>query len=372
MTQITQIIQSLLRRLRSVFSASGVFRSALSALSAALVLASASSAGQVTRSGLTTIDGIRVGHHTLTERPTGCTVVLVEKGATAGVAVRGAAPGTRETDLLDPSNIVEQVHAIVFSGGSAFGLDSASGVMRYLEERKIGFPFGGAYVPIVPAAVLFDLPIGGKPMIRPDATCGYEAAKAATTGPVAEGSVGAGAGATVGKFGGGGKPMKGGIGTASITLPSGLTVAALVAVNAAGDIIDPANGRVVAGARGADGHTFLDARTVLRSGGAIERPRPGENTTLGLIATNAKLTKAQARKVAEMAHDGFARAIVPAHTMADGDTIFAIATGSQAGDPNITIIGALAAEVMADAILRAVREATGLPNYPAVRDLIRQ
>src|SRR6478735_36063 len=210
--------------------------------------------------GLTAIDGIRVGHHTLTERPTGCTVVLIEKGATGGVAVRGSAPGTRETDLLDPSNLVEQVHAIVFAGGSAFGLDAASGVMRYLEEQKVGFPFGGAYVPIVPAAVLFDLPVGGKPMIRPDASCGYTAAQAASDGPIAEGSIGAGAGATVGKFGPGNGGMKGGIGTASITLPNGLTVAALVAVNAAGDIVDPSTGQIVAGKLAADGHTFVDAR----------------------------------------------------------------------------------------------------------------
>jgi len=321
--------------------------------------------------GLTAIDGIRVGHYTLAERPTGCTVILIEKGATGGVAVRGSAPGTRETDLLDPSNLVDVVHAIVFSGGSAFGLDAASGVMRYLEERKVGFPFGGAYVPIVPAAVLFDLPVGGKPLIRPDASCGYAAAKAASDGPIAEGSVGAGAGATVGKFGGGGNAMKGGIGTASITLPSGLTVAALVAVNAAGDIVDPATGRIVAGARGKDGVSFLDARTLLRTGTTAAQ-RPGENTTLGLIATNAKITKAQARKVAEMAHDGFARAISPAHTMNDGDTIFAIGTGAFSGDANITILGGLAAETMADAILRAVREATGVPNYPAIRDLTRK
>ena len=323
--------------------------------------------------GLTAIDGIRVGHHTLTERPTGCTVILVEKGATGGVAIRGSAPGTRETDLLDPSNLVEQVHAIVFSGGSAFGLDAASGVMRYLEERKVGFPFGGAYVPIVPGAVLFDLPVGGKPMIRPDASCGYAAAQDASNGPIAEGSIGAGAGATVGKFGGGGgSAMKGGIGTASITLASGLTVAALVAVNAAGDIVDPATGQIVAGKRTADGKGFADARKLLRTGATVAE-RPGENTTLGLIATNARLTKAQARKIAEMAHDGFARAIVPAHTMNDGDTIFAIGTGGFTGsDANVTIIGSLGAEVMADAILRAVREATGLPNYPSVRDLTRK
>lgn len=324
------------------------------------------------RRGITAIDGIRVGHHTLTERPTGCTVIVVEDGATGGVSVRGSAPGTRETDLLDPSNIVEQVHAIVFSGGSAFGLDAASGVMRYLEERKIGFPFGGAFVPIVPGAVLFDLPIGGKPLIRPDASCGYAAAKGATDGAVAEGSVGAGAGATVGKFGGsGGSAMKGGIGTASITLPGGLTVAALVAVNAAGDIIDPSTGQVVAGKRTADGRSFADARKLLRTGTTVTE-RPGENTTLGLIATNARLTKSQARKIADMAHDGFARAIVPAHTMNDGDTIFAIGTGSFTGEANVTIIGSLGAEMIADAILRAVREATGLPGYPAVRDLTRK
>lgn len=337
--------------------------------SLATVMAAAPSA-QSRPNGITAIDGLRVGHFTLSEKPTGCTVILAEKGATGGVSVRGSAPGTRETDLLDPSNLVEQVHAIVLSGGSAFGLDSASGVMRYLEERKVGFPFGGAYVPIVPAAVLFDLPIAGKPLIRPDATCGYEAAKAATTGAIAEGSIGAGAGATVGKFAGGGKPMKGGIGTASITLPSGLTIAAIVAVNAGGDIVDPATGRLVAGARGTDGQTFLDARVVMRNG-SLEKPRPGENTTIGLVATNAKLTKAQAKKVADMAHDGFARAIVPAHTMGDGDTIFAIATGGHAGDANVSLIGGLAAEVMADAILRGVREATGLPNIPAVRDLRR-
>ena len=320
------------------------------------------------KEGLTAIGGIRVGHHTLTERPTGCTVIVVEKGATAGVAVRGSAPGTRETDLLDPSNLVEQVHAIVFSGGSAFGLDAASGVMRYLEEKKIGFPFGGAYVPIVPAAVLFDLPIGGKPLIRPDASCGYAAAQAATDGPVAEGSVGAGAGATVGKFGPGNGGMKGGIGTASITLPSGLTVAALVAVNAAGDIVDPATGQIVAGKLAADGRTFVDARKFLRSGATLTE-RAGENTTLGLIATNAKITKAQARKIAEMAHDGYARTIVPAHTMNDGDTIFALGTGVFTGETNVTILGGLAAETMSDAILRAVRAAKGLPGYPSVSDL---
>jgi L-aminopeptidase/D-esterase-like protein len=318
--------------------------------------------------GLTAVPGLRVGHHTLAERPTGCTVILADGGAVGGVDVRGAAPGTRETDLLDPGNLVEKVNAILLSGGSAHGLNAAAGVMRYLEERKVGYAFGGAYVPIVPGAVLFDLPIGDKPHIRPGADCGYQAAEAATGGPIAEGSVGAGAGATVGKFGGLRRPMRGGIGTASITTPDGLIVAALVAVNAAGDIVDPATGQVVAGVRTEDGKGLLDVRTLLRAG-AVPQPRPGENTTLGVVATNATLTKAQAGRVATMAHDGFARAIVPSHTMGDGDVIFALATGGHAGEVNVSVIGALAAEVTAEAILRAVRAATGIPGYPAVRDL---
>jgi L-aminopeptidase/D-esterase-like protein len=318
--------------------------------------------------GLTAVPGIRVGHHTLTERPTGCTVILADDGAVGGVDVRGAAPGTRETDLLEPGNLVETVNAILLSGGSAHGLNAAAGVMKYLEERKVGYAFGGAYVPIVPGAVLFDLPVGDKPHVRPDADCGYRAAAAAATGPIAEGSVGAGAGATVGKYGGLRRPMKGGIGTAAVRLPDGLVVAALVAVNAAGDIVDPATGRVVAGVRTEDGKGLLDVRTLLRSGGT-PAPRPGENTTLGVVATNATLTRAQAGRVATMAHDGYARAIVPSHTMGDGDVIFTLATGRHAGEANVSQIGALAAEVTAEAILRAVRAATGLPGYPAVRDL---
>jgi L-aminopeptidase/D-esterase-like protein len=343
-------------------------RSVLTLFGGVLVMAGYVHA-QAPKSGLTAIDGIKVGHHTLKTKSSGCTVVLVEAGATAGVDVRGSAPGTRETDLLDPENLVEKANAIVLSGGSAFGLDAASGVMRYLEEKKIGFKFGPAYVPIVPAAVLFDLPVGENALNRPDAACGYEAATLATSGAIAEGSVGAGAGATVGKFAGG-KPMKGGIGTASITLPSGLIVAAIVAVNAGGDIIDPANGQIVAGSQAADG-SFIDARKAMRSG-ALDKPRPGENTTLGIVATNARLTKAQAKKMAEMAQDGFARAIVPSHTMGDGDTIFALATGAQTTEANMTLVGALAAEAVSQAILRGVREATSLPGYPAVRDLARK
>ena len=340
----------------------------LATLSTASGGAATVGAQQARPTGLTAVDGIKVGHHTLTGRPTGCTVVLAEAGVTAGVDVRGAAPGTRDTDLLHPANLVDQVHAVFLSGGSAFGLETAGGVMRYLESRKIGFRFGGAHVPIVPGAVIFDLPVGGKPEIRPDADCGFKAAQAATSGPIAEGSVGAGAGATVGKFAGVNRPMKGGIGTASIALPGGLIVAALVAVNPAGDIVDPSTGRIVAGARTEDGKGLLDVRTILRSG-VLDKPRPGENTTLAVIATNARLSKAHASRIAMSAHDGFARTIVPAHTMVDGDTIFTLATGTYSAEVNLSLVGALAAEAVADAVLRAVREATGLPGYPAIRDL---
>jgi L-aminopeptidase/D-esterase-like protein len=317
--------------------------------------------------GLTAVDGVKVGHYTLSERPTGCTVVLVEAGAVAGVDVRGSAPGTRETDLLDPVNTVEQVHAIVLSGGSAFGLDVATGVVRYLEERGIGFDARVAKVPIVPAAILFDLGVGD-PKIRPSADCGYRAASAATTGAVQEGNVGAGAGATVGKLGGFSRAMKAGIGTAAITLSDGLTVAALVVVNAAGDIINPSNGQVVSGTRTTDGQRLADIRTLVRNG-TLQSMRAGQNTTLGVVATNARLTKAQVTKIAQMAQDGFARSISPAHTPVDGDTIFAIATGASQAKVDLLTIGALAAEVMADAIVRAAREATSIPGYPAVRDL---
>ena len=304
----------------------------------------------------------------LTARPTGCTVIIAERGAVAGVDVRGAAPGTRETDLLNPVNMVPVVHAIVLAGGSAFGLDAATGVMKYLEEKGIGFDVRVAKVPIVPAAILFDLGVGDA-KIRPDAACGYKAAASATDGPVAEGDVGAGAGATVGKLFGATRAMKGGLGSASITLPDGLTVSAIVAVNAVGDIIDPATGQVVAGVRTADGKGLADARKLIRNGATRPQARVGENTTIGVVATNATLTKAQATKVAQMAHDGIARAISPAHTMGDGDTIFALATGVRTDTADVTTIGALAADMMAEAVLRAVRLSKGLPNYPAVRDL---
>ena len=318
---------------------------------------------------LTAVDGIKVGHHTLTERPTGCTVILVDgEGAVGGVSQRGGAPGTRETDLLDPSNMVDKVNAVVLAGGSAFGLDAATGTVRWLEQHGMGWDVRIAKVPIVPAAILFDLPVGGNPKIRPTADCGYRAAATASSSAVVEGTIGAGAGATVGKTGGPGRAMKAGVGSYSITLANGLSVGAIVAVNAVGDIIDPDTGTVIAGARTADG-TLADARTLLRSGQTGPRPRPGENTTIGLVATNARLTKAQAHRMALMADDGFARAIFPSHTQGDGDTVFALATGRWNGEADITQIGALAADVMARAIVRAATEATGLPNIPAVRDL---
>jgi L-aminopeptidase/D-esterase-like protein len=319
---------------------------------------------------LTAVEGIKVGHFTLTERPTGCTAILVDGDAVGGVSQRGGAPGTRETDLLDPLNMVDKVNAVVLAGGSAFGLEAATGTVRWLEEHNIGWPAGPSKVPIVPAAILFDLGVGSNPKIRPTADCGYKAADAATNGPVQEGSIGAGAGATVGKFGGPARSTKSGLGTAAITLPSGLVVAAIVAVNAVGDIIDPATGKVVAGVRNPDG-TFADARKILRAGNRSQPPRAGENTTIGLVATNAKLSKAQVTRMALMADDGYARAISPAHTNGDGDTIFSLATGRWSGTADITVIGALAAEAMADAVVRAATQATGAAGIPAARDLPR-
>jgi len=351
----------------------------LTALAGALVLVWGSmgqAQGGRSRAGLTDVPGITVGHYTYSQRPTGCTVVLTEEGAVAGVDVRGAAPGTRETDLLDPVNSVQQVHAIVLAGGSAFGLDAASGVMRYLDERNIGFKVdfwrdqaGIVNVPIVPAAILIDLGVGGDPKVRPTSDCGYLAAKGASSARVPEGNVGAGAGATVGKLAGAARAMKGGIGTAALEMTDGLMVAALIAVNAAGDVVDPSTGKIVAGARtAADSKNFADARQLIRSG-ARAQTSIGGNTTIGIIATNATLTKAQAKKIAQMAQDGIARTIVPAHTPADGDTIFALATGRRPGEPDILKIGALAADVTAQAILRAVTQAEGIQGYPSARDV---
>jgi L-aminopeptidase/D-esterase-like protein len=321
---------------------------------------------QTNKTAITDVSGIKVGHFTDKRRPTGCTVILTEAGATAGVDVRGAAPGTRETDLLDPQNLVQQVHAIVLAGGSAFGLEAATGVVKYLEERGIGYDTGAAKVPIVPAAILYDLAVGDA-KIRPDAKAGYEACKNASDKVPAEGNVGAGAGATVGKLFGMNRAMKGGLGTAAIKLPNGFTVGAIVAVNAVGDVFE--NGKLLAGARSADGKQLMGTMPAILRG---ENPPPllgGMNTTIGVIATDAKLTKAECQKVAQMAHDGFARTINPAHTMFDGDTIFALATGKVEKTANVTLLGALAAEAMAQAVIRAVKAAKGLPGLPSANEM---
>jgi L-aminopeptidase/D-esterase-like protein len=317
-------------------------------------------------STLTAIPGIKVGHHTLTERPTGCTVVLIEGGATASVDVRGAAPATRDTDLLNPAKMVEQIQGIALSGGSIFGLSAADGVLRYLEEKNVGIAYGMRHIPIVPGASIFDLGVGDA-SVRPTADCGYRAAQAASSAAVPEGSVGAGAGATLGKLTGMERAMKSGVGSAAIVMPDGLIIAALVVANPLGDVIDPATGNIVAGVRGSGRDRFADARVIMRSG--MPRANRGDNSTIGVIATNARLTKAQASYLAQMTDDGYARAIWPIHTIVDGDTVFAVATGSKAGEPDMITLGAMAADVMATAVIRAATEATGLPNFPAARDL---
>jgi L-aminopeptidase/D-esterase-like protein len=314
---------------------------------------------------ITDVQGIKVGHFTDSRRPTGCTVVLYEQGAVAGVDVRGSAPGTRETDLLKPTNLVDKVHAVVLSGGSAFGLETATGVMRYLEEHDAGFVTVAGKVPIVPAAILYDLNVGDA-RIRPNADAGYRACVNAKTGLVEEGSLGAGAGATVGKISGG-RPMKGGIGTSSIKLTNGLVVGAIVAVNCVGDVIDPRTGKIVAGARTADGKAFLNIIDAYRAGRGA--PSPGQNTTIGVVATNARFDKTQMTKIAEMSHDGLARAINPTHTPSDGDTIFALSTATSSVTPNLTAIGALAAEAVSEAILRAVMKAKSVAGFPSYSDI---
>jgi L-aminopeptidase/D-esterase-like protein len=314
---------------------------------------------------ITDIAGLRVGHFTDPRRPTGCTVLLCEHGAVAGVDVRGAAPGTRETDLLRPDNLVEQVHALLLSGGSAFGLDAAAGVMRWLDEHGFGLEVGPARVPIVPAAVLFDLWLGDA-AIRPDAEAGYRACVAAEATPPAQGSVGAGAGASVGKLFGINRAMKGGIGTASLKVGA-VTVGALVAVNAIGDVIDPHDGRVLAGTRGDDGRP-RSAMQALLGGELPARAVAGMATTIGIVATDGRLSMALANKLATMAHDGLARCIDPVHTMTDGDTLFALATGASGRPGEMTVLGALAARVTAQAVLNAIRHATGLPGLPAARE----
>ncbi|MGA2821536.1 MAG: P1 family peptidase [Anaerolineales bacterium] len=322
---------------------------------------------------ITDIAGIRVGQAQDEEALTGCTVVLCERGAVGGVDQRGGAPGTRETDALQPMHLVEKAHAVVLSGGSAFGLDAATGVVRFLEERKVGFDVRVARVPIVPAAILFDLGIG-RADVRPDAAMGYQACLAASAEPPAEGNVGAGTGATVGKVFGMGQAMKSGIGTASLEIGAGVVIGAITAVNSFGDVVDPATGQILAGARsrrigplrlGSPGY-FADTMEVMKT--LVGRTSLGfasrGHTVIGVVATNANLGKDQANKVAQMAQDGIARAIRPAHTMLDGDTVFALATGEKRADVNI--VGAFAAEVLAISILRAVQQARPAAGLPAL------
>ena len=309
-------------------------------------------------SAITDVAGIEVGHFTDARRPTGCTVVLARGSAVAAVDVRGAAPGTRETDLLHPSNVVERVHGILLSGGSAWGLDAASGVMRWLDEKGVGMTVGPARLPIVPGAVLFDLPLGDA-TVRPDAAAGYAACEAASRQAPAEGNVGAGAGAVVGKIFGFDRAMKGGIGTASVTL-GGVTVGAIIACNALGDVVDPDTGAVIAGARTVDGSKLLDTRRALLRGEEAKPMLAGTNTTIGVIATDAVLTKVQAGRLATVGHDGLARSINPVHTLSDGDALFALATGESGRTLGMMTLATMAAEATAIAVVRAVRAAQGV------------
>ena len=328
---------------------------------------SAGDAGSITR-----VAGIEVGHFTDSRRPTGCTVVMARAGAVGGVDVRGAAPGTRETDLLDPCNLVEKVHAIVLAGGSAWGLDAATGAVRWLEENGIGLDVGVGRLPLVPAAVLFDLLVGDM-RVRPNAAAGYAACAAASSADPAEGNVGAGTGASVGKMFGIARAMKGGVGTASVTV-DGVTVGALIACNAVGDVLDPDTAQVVAGARTSDGRHLLDSRRALLRGELPLSLLPGTNTTIGVVATDAVITKAQAQRLAVAAHDGLARSINPVHTQLDGDTLFTLGTGLSGKHPGMLVLAAMAAEATARATLRAVLAARSLTTHeglhlPCMADL---
>jgi L-aminopeptidase/D-esterase-like protein len=322
---------------------------------------------------ITDVPGICVGHAQDMQALTGCTVVLCQRGAVGGVDQRGGAPGTRETDLLRPAHLVERIHAVVLAGGSAFGLDAASGVVRFLEERQVGYDTGVARVPIVPAAILYDLAVGD-PKVRPDAAMGYQACLNASEQHPPEGNIGAGAGATVGKILGMGQAMKAGIGTASTRIGAGVVVGAIMAVNAYGDIIDPATGQILAGVRstdlgplplGAPGY-FADTLQVMKTlvGHTVAGFATRENTVIGVVATNAHLNKEEANKAAQMAQAGVARTVRPTHTLLDGDTLFVLATGRRRVDVNV--VGAFAAEVVAQAIVRAVRTARPVAGFPGL------
>lgn len=313
---------------------------------------------------ITDVPGIMVGHYTDMKAATGCTVILCEEGAVAGVDVRGGAPGTRDTELLNPINVVEKIHAVMLSGGSAFGLNSIGGVQRYLEEKGVGYEMAGVRVPIVPGAVVFDLDIGSA-RVRPGIPEGYQACQNATPGPVTEGCAGAGTGAMIGQLKGKRCATKAGVGTASVKFYGGVIVAALFIVNALGDIIDQATGQVIAGIRSEDGKLFGNTIALMKEGYTF-LAEPGHNTVVGVVATNALLTKSQAAKVAQMAHDGIARAINPSHSMHDGDTIFALSLGNLASD--VTTVGSMAAEVTCQAIINAVKKATSLDGVPCLTD----
>lgn len=324
------------------------------------------------KNSITDVPGIEAGHAQNDEGLTGCTVILCREGAVAGVDVRGGAPGTRETDLLHPINLVEKVHAVMLAGGSAFGLDTASGAMRYLEEHKLGFNAGTARVPIVPAAILYDLSVGHAD-IRPDAAMGYAACVAASNAAVIEGNVGAGTGASVGKIFGQKQAMKSGIGSVSISIGKGIIVGALAVANAFGDVVDPHTGEIIAGVRSTKvgplqfgvPNYFAGTLQLMKTflGRTVLNFATRANTVLGVVAVNASFNKTEMTKVAQMAHDGIARSVRPAHTMLDGDTVFALATGSKKAD--ISTVGAFAAEALAQAIVRAARmsaSAGGLPG----------
>jgi L-aminopeptidase/D-esterase-like protein len=329
---------------------------------------------------ITDVPGIKVGHAADAEGLTGCTVVLCEGGAVGGVDQRGGAPGTRETDLLRPMHLVRDVHAVVLAGGSAFGLAAADGVMRYLAERNIGLDVGVARVPIVPAAILFDLAVG-RPTARPDAAMGYAACLAATEGPVLQGNAGAGMGCSVGKALGAGRATKAGIGSASLDLGDGLLIGVVIAVNAFGEVVDE-SGHILAGARLPGDMGWAHTLEVLRSSEGRDGLSAVGATVIGIVATNAPLDKEQANKVAQMAQDGLARAICPAHTMLDGDTIFVLATSGK--DPrgarapgamrreseSATLVGAHAAEAVTEAIRRAVRAARTAGGLPSINELM--
>lgn len=314
---------------------------------------------------ITDVPGIKVGHYTDRQAVTGCTVVLCESGAVAGVDVSGSSPGTRETDLLRIENLVDRVQAILLSGGSAFGLDAAAGVMKYLEERGFGHETSAGRVPIVPAAIIYDLNVGDS-KIRPGANEGYQACLAATNTEVAEGCVGAGTGATVSKTLGIKRAVKSGLGTASQKITGDIVVAALIVVNAIGDVIEPRTGKILAGPRKTDGRGFLSTSELWKKGEFKKAVLPF-NTVIGVVATDAKLSKAEVSKLARVAQVGIARTIDPCHTVHDGDALFALSLGETQSD--INALGAAAAEVVAEAIVRAIQKAETLAGVPAAKDI---